>query len=256
VATETHRDTDPQRYLLSNVRQGQAAVIDSIRTWTTLTEQLTRTLRFPIPEVDLAGIVDRVFDVAEQTLAAQHQLARTLASAVTRQVDTAVETIDTAVAAVETTVDEHVHRVEDLVEAAEAEQKQRDREGPQQPQALTGDTPTAESPRQDRRPDGRTYEERSLEELRERAGELQLEGRSTMNKEELIAALRNHRRPRSATTDAAKSQPSKQDRTPDRRTYEERSIEELRERARELQLEGRSTMSKDELIAALRQHAS
>ena len=92
----------------------------------------------------------------------------------------------------ETTVDEHVHRVEDLVEAAEAEQKQRHREGPQQPQAPAGDTPTAESPRQDRRPDGRTFEERSLEELRERAGELQLEGRSTMSKDELIAALRQH----------------------------------------------------------------
>jgi hypothetical protein len=251
VPTETHPDIDPERYLLSTVRQGQTAVIQTIRTWTTLTEQLTQTLRLPVPGVDFANIVDRAFDVAEQTLAAQHQLARTLASAATRQVDTAVETIDTAAAAVETTVDEHVHRVEDLVEAAEAEQKQRHREGPQQPQAPTRDTPTAESPRQDRRPDGRTYEERSLEELRERAGELQLEGRSTMNKEELIAALRNHRRPPSA-----KSQPSKQDRTPDRRTYEERNIEELRERARELQLEGRSTMSKDELIAALRQHAS
>ena len=256
MPTETHPDIDPQRYLLSTVRQGQTAVIHTIRTWTTVTEQLTRTLKLPVPGVDFANIVDRAFDVAEQTLAAQHQLARTLASAAARQVDIAVETIDTTVAAVETTVDEHVRRVEDLAEAAEAEQEPRDREGAQQPQAPTGDTPTAESPRQDRRPDGRTYEERSLEELRERAGELQLEGRSTMNKEELIAALRNHRRPRSATTDVAKSQPSKQDRTPDRRTYEERSIEELRERARELQLEGRSTMSKDELIAALRQHAS
>ena len=35
----------------------------------------------------------------------------------------------------------------------------------------------------------------------------------------------------------------------------ERSLEELRDRARELEIEGRSSMSKDELIAALRQHA-
>ena len=42
---------------------------------------------------------------------------------------------------------------------------------------------------------------------------------------------------------------------PDRRTYEERSIEELRDRARELEIEGRSAMSKDELIAALRKQA-
>jgi hypothetical protein len=247
VPTETHTDTDPQRYLLSTVRQGQAAVIDTLRAWTTITEQLTRTLRFPVPEVDFAGIVDRAFDVAEQTLAAQHQLARTLAGVATRQVDTAVE-------AVETTVGERVRRVEDLVETTEAEQEQRVRELPQ-PQAPTVDTPKAASPKQDRRPDGRTYEERSVEELRERAAELEIEGRSTMSKDELIAALRNHRRRRSARNDAPGSQPPRQERTPDRRSYEERTIEELRERARELEIEGRSTMSKDELVAALRQHA-
>ena len=106
----------------------------------------------------------------------------------------------------------------------------------------------AEPPKQDRRPDGRTYEERSVEELRERAAELQIEGRSAMTKDELIAALRNHSNARSA-----KSQAPTQERPADRRTYEERSVEELRERARELDIEGRSAMSKDELIAALRQ---
>jgi Rho termination factor-like protein len=238
VPAETR--TDIRRDLLSTVRQGQVAVLDSIRTWTTLTEELTRTLRPPIPEIDLAGIVDRAFDLAEQTLAAQHQLARTLAGVATRQVDTAA-------AAVDTTVDKQVRRAEDLVDAARVEQERS-----QQPQAPTGDTPTAASPRQDRRPDGRTYEERTVEELRERAGELQIEGRSAMSKDELIAALRSHRQSRSS----AKTQPPRQERTPDRRTYEDRSIEELRERARELQIEGRSAMSKDELIAALRQHAS
>jgi hypothetical protein len=104
VPTEPPTDTDPQRYLLSTVRQSQATVIDTIRTWTTITEQLTRTLRVPVPEVDFAGAVDRVFDVAEQTLAAQRQLALTVAGVATRQVDTALETVDTAVAAVETTV--------------------------------------------------------------------------------------------------------------------------------------------------------
>jgi hypothetical protein len=241
----TNTDTDPQRYLLSTVRQGQAAVIDTIRTWTTITEQLTRTIRLPVPEVDFAGIVDRAFDLAEQTLAAQHQLARTLAGTAVYQVDTAVE-------AVETTVGEGVSRVEGLTEAAEAEQERRIRERPEQPQVTAGDLPTlkAQSPKQDRRPDGRTYEERSVDELRERAGELQIEGRSAMNKDELIAALRNLRQSRSAKSDAPK-----QERTPDRRTYEERSIEELRERARELEIEGRSTMSKDELVAALRKHS-
>jgi hypothetical protein len=242
VPTETLTDTDPQRYLLSTVRQSQAAVIDTIRTWTTITEQLTRTLRLPVPEVDFAGAVDRVFDVAEQTLAVQRQLALTVAGVATRQVDTAMETVDTAVAAVETTVGERVRRVEDLVQAAEAKQEQQD---PEQPQA-----PKAESPTQDRKFDGRTYEERTLEELRERAGELQLEGRSSMSKVELIAALRDHRKQRSAKNDTSKQEP-----TPDRRTYEERTLEELRERAGELQIEGRSSMSKDELIAALRQHS-
>jgi hypothetical protein len=175
VPIETRTDTDPQRYLLSTVRQSQAAVIDTIRTWTTITEQLTRTLRLPVPDVDFAAAVDRVFDVAEQTLAVQRQLALTAAGVATRQADTAVEIVDTAVAAVESTVDERLRR---------AEREQRD---PEQPQV-----PKAESPKQDRKFDGRTYEERTLEELRERARELEIEGRSAMSKDELIAALRQH----------------------------------------------------------------
>ena len=177
MPTETLADTDPHRYLLSTVRHGQAAVIDTIRTWTTITEQLTRTLRVPVPQVDFAGVVDRVFDVAEQTLAVQRQLALTAAGIATRQVETAVEAVDTAVS-------ERVRRVEDLVEAVEAEHEQPD---PEQPQA-----PKAQSPAQTRKFDGRTYEERTLEELRERAAELQLEGRSSMSKDELISALRKH----------------------------------------------------------------
>jgi hypothetical protein len=239
VPTETPTDTHLQRYLLSTVRQSQATVIDTIRTWTTITEQLTRTLRVPVPEVDFAGAVDRVFDVAEQTLAAQRQLALTVAGVATRQVDTGLETVDTAVAAVETTVGKGVRRVEDLVQVAQAAQEQQDSEQPQ--------APKAESPQQNRKFDGRTYEERTIEELRERAAELQIEGRSSMSKDELIAALRDHRKQRSAKHDTSKQEP-----TPDRRTYEERTIEELRERARELEIEGRSAMSKDELIAALR----
>ena len=181
MPTKTRPDTDPQRYLLSTVRQSQAAVIDTIRTWTTITEQLTRTVRLPVhvpvPDIDFAGAVDRVFDVAEQTLAVQRQLALTVAGVATRQVDTAVEAVDTAVAAVESTVDERLRR---------AEREQRDPEQPQPP----GDTPKAESPKQNRKFDGRTYEERSVEELRDRARELEIEGRSAMGKDELIAALR------------------------------------------------------------------
>jgi polyhydroxyalkanoate synthesis regulator phasin len=184
VPTETRPDTDPQRYLLSTVRQSQAAVIDAIRTWTTVTEQLTRSLRLPVPDVDFGGAVDRVFDVAEQTLAVQRQLALTVAGVATRQVDTALETVDTAVAAVETTVGKGVRRVEDLVEAAQAEQEQRDHRKQR--------SAKHDAAKQEPTPDRRTYEERTLEELRERAGELQIEGRSTMSKDELIAALRQH----------------------------------------------------------------
>jgi hypothetical protein len=252
MPTTTQRDNDPRSSFLSAVREGQAAVIDVIRVWADIGQQLTRDLKLPIARID--------FDVAEQTLAAQRQPARMLTGLATRHVDiavdTAVETIDTAVEAADTTVESVEVTVRGSARQIEGE-LQDSRKRVEQPQASTDDTPTAktESPKQDRRPDGRTYEERSVEELRERAAELQIDGRSAMSKDELVAALRNHRRSRSAKTDAAKSQPPKQDRPADRRSYEERSIEELRERARELEIEGRSSMSKDELIAALRGQA-
>src|SRR5829696_3181069 len=246
----TPRDYSPQSSFLSAVRESQAAVIGVLRTWSDIGQQLTRDLRLPVARVDLAETVDRVFDVAEQTLAVQRQLALTLTGLATRQVDiavdTAVESIDTAVEATDTTVETVEGAVREHARQVQGEWQDR-RERVEQPQASTDDTPTtkAESPKQDRRPDGRTYEERSVEELRERAGELQIEGRSSMTKDELITALRDHRKARSA----------KQDRAPDRRAYEERSIEELRERARELDIEGRSSMTKDELITALRKQS-
>ena len=76
-----------------------------------------------------------------------------------------------------------------------------------------------------------------------------------MSKDDLVAALRNHRQPRPVKNDAPTSRPPKQERKPDRRSYEDRSVEELRERAQELDIEGRSAMSKDELVAALRRPA-
>ena len=97
--------------------------------------------------------------------------------------------------------------------------------------------------------------EATKDEVYAEAGRLDVRGRSTMTKDELIAALRTHRKSRSAKSDATKSQPPKQEGQPDRRTYEERSVEELRDRARELQIEGRSAMSKDELVASLRKQA-
>ena len=176
-------------------------MIDTIHTWTTITKQLTRTLRGP--DLDFAGAVDRVFDVAEQTLAVQRQLALTVAGVATRQVDTALETVDTAVAAVETTVGEGVRRVEDLVKPPRLSRSSRTEE----PQARRRSRPsrTASST-------GVPMRSAALEELRERAGELQLEGRSPMNKDDLITA-RDHRKQRSAKNDASKQGP-----TLDRRT--------------------------------------
>jgi hypothetical protein len=162
VPTNTQRDIDLQRPLLDAVRESQAAVIDVLRAWTDMTQQLTRDLRLPIAGIDLAEAVDRVFDIAEQTLAAQRELALTVAGVTTRRVETVVDT------AVDTTV-----------EAVEATREQ---------------APTPEPPRREASPDRRSYEERSIEELRERARELEIEGRSSMSKDELIAALRKHSR--------------------------------------------------------------
>jgi hypothetical protein len=159
------------------------------RAWTDISQQLIRNLGLPMARIDLAGAVDRAFDVAEQTLAAQRQLALTLTGVATRQVATAVERIDgtveavdTAVETIETTGIATTHRIKGEL--------QRGPERVAQPRASTSDTPKAEPPRQDGKPDRRTYEERSIEELRERAQELDIEGRSAMSKDDLVAALR------------------------------------------------------------------
>ena len=168
VPTNTQRHIDLQRPLLDAVRESQAAVIDVVRAWTDIGQQLTRDLRLPIARIDLAEAVDRVFDVAEQTLAVQRQFALTVTGVATRQIETAVDT------AVDTTV-----------EAVEATREQ----------APTPEPPRkAEPPNREARPDRRGYEERSIEELRERARELDIEGRSSMSKDELITALRKHSR--------------------------------------------------------------
>ena len=254
MPTTTQLNHDPQNSFLSVVRESQAAVVDMLRAWTDISQQLTRNLGLPMARIDVAGAVDRAFDIADQTLAAQRQLALTLTGVTTRQVATAVERIDSAVEAVEaaaetvqTTGIEAAHRIEGEL--------QRGRERVAQPQASTGDAPKAEPPKQDDKPDRRTYEDRSIEELRERARELEIDGRSAMSKDDLVAALRDHRQPRPAKNDAPKSRSPKPESKPDRRSYEDRSVEELRERAQELDIEGRSAMSKNDLVAALRRHA-
>jgi hypothetical protein len=128
----------------------------------------------------------------------------------------------------------------------------RDHRQPQQPK---GDAQKAQARKQDTTVDRRPFAERNVEELRDRARELEIEGRASMSKDELIAALREQRQPKQPKGDVQKAAARTQDSKIDRRPFAERSVEELRDRARELEIEGRSAMSKDELIAALRQHA-
>jgi Rho termination factor, N-terminal domain len=185
VPTDTYRNDDLQRPLLETVRQSQAAVLDVLRAWTDIGQRLTRELRLPVAASDVTGAVDRVFDLAEQSLAAQRQLAHTLAGVASRQVDTAVETFDSAV---DTTVE--------TVEAAVVERTPRIEVAPQPAREPAAQAQPAkrEPAKQESKPDRRTYEERSIEELRERARELDIEGRSTMSKDELVAALRKRSR--------------------------------------------------------------
>jgi len=249
VPTKTQQDNDLQNPILSAVRESQTALVDVVRSWTDITEQLTRRLPLSLAGFDVVGTVDRAFDLAEQTLAAQRQFALTLVGVVDRQLDTAVEPV-------ESSAHERLRGVDNLLGEAVEERPQPGHERPEQPPAAKAEAPTGAARKQPgnqaSKPDRRGFEERSFEELRERARELEIEGRASMSKDELIAALRNHRQPQQPKGDAQKAEARRQDSKVDRRPFEERSVEELRERARELEIEGRSAMSKDELVAALR----
>ena len=249
MPTKTLRGNDPQTPILSAVRESQTALLDVVRSWTDLTEQLTRRLSLPVAAIDVA--VDRTFDLAAQTLAAQRQFALTLVGAVDRQVGTVVETV-------ESSARERLGGVEEVLREPEDNQPQPSRERLAPPPAAKA-APKVEAPkqndRQETKPDRRGFEERSVEELRDRARELEIEGRASMSKDELIAALRGQRQPKQPKGDAQKAAARTQDSMIDRRPFAERSLEELRDRARELEIEGRSAMSKDELIAALRRQA-
>ena len=186
---KTQQDTDPRSPILSAVRESQTALVDMVRGWTDITEQLTRHLPLlPVAGIDVADAVDRAFDLAEQTLAAQRQFTLTLVGVVDRQLDRAVE-------AVEVSANESLQGVEDLLEAAEDE-RQPDRQRSTQPAVAKATVSNGESRKRDAKQaskvDRRPFEERSVEELRDRARELEIEGRSAMSKDELVAALRAH----------------------------------------------------------------
>src|SRR5918993_2389409 len=145
MPTTTQRDNDPQSSSLSAIRGGQAAVIDVLRVWADIGQQLTRDLRLPVARIDLTDAVDRAFDVAEQTLAAQRQLALTLTGLASRQlettVDTVAETVDTTVEAADSAVETVQGTVRERARQGEAELEDR-RVRVEPPQASTDDTPT------------------------------------------------------------------------------------------------------------------
>ena len=133
----------------------------------------------------LLDAVDRVFDLAEKTLAAQRQFARTLVDAAERQADAIAETVESSSRAT-------LREVQDTVKA-EAERAQRVVERVEPAPAPRSEKAEADKPKarkQEPKVDRRPFEERSLDELRERARELDIEGRSAMSKDELVAALR------------------------------------------------------------------
>jgi gas vesicle protein len=143
----------------------------------------------------LLDAVDRAFDLAERTLDAQRQLAHTLVGTVERQADAVAETV-------ESTSRETLREVQDTVKA-ETERAQRMVErvepapAPRPEKAEKAEKAEADKPKphkQEPKVDRRPFEERSLEELRERARELDIEGRSAMSKDELVAALRKQSR--------------------------------------------------------------
>lgn len=81
-------------------------------------------------------------------------------------------------------------------------------------------------------------EQQTVQQLRKRARQAGIKGRSSMTKDQLIKAL----------------QPPSTSGQPQPGPYEERTVEELQNRAKELGIEGRSSMTKDQLIKALRDH--
>jgi hypothetical protein len=104
-----------------------------------------------------------------------------------------------------------------------------------------------EAPRFRRAARARDYETLSKEELDQIAQDRDLRGRSTMTKDELAAALR-----RDDQTQELRQAPVNETPGRDTRSYDELDRDQLIDLAQERDLQGRSTMTKDELVEALR----
>ena len=97
-----------------------------------------------------------------------------------------------------------------------------------------------------------TVESTSRETLREVQDTVKAEAERAQRVVERVEPAPAPKPEKPEKAEADKPKPRRQEPNVDRRPFEERSLDELRERARELDIEGRSAMSKDELVAALR----
>jgi hypothetical protein len=104
-----------------------------------------------------------------------------------------------------------------------------------------------EAPRIRRVARGEDYEELSREDLEALARDRDLAGRSTMNRDELATALRRDDETQQLRRAAPAEPPGS-----DTSSYEQLTQEQLLDLAQERDLEGRSQMSKQELVEALR----
>jgi hypothetical protein len=89
-------------------------------------------------------------------------------------------------------------------------------------------------------------DERQYEHVKDSAKE---SGKSTARAKEIAARTVNKTRRQEGRTPSAVTQGTGNPRT----SLEERTLQELRNRARELDIEGRSRMSKEQLVRAIRQ---
>jgi hypothetical protein len=121
------------------VRQSQDAIVDGIRAWTEVLRRTTPAWQAAGWPVRPEEAVDAVFDIAEQTLATQRQIARQVWGATATVAETAAE-----------------------------------------------QTPKRQAEKRSQ-PD---YDSMTVEQLQDEAAKAEIEGRSQMNKQELVKALR------------------------------------------------------------------
>jgi hypothetical protein len=93
----------------------------------------------------------------------------------------------------------------------------------------------------------RDYEALTRDQLDEHARDRDLAGRSEMTRDELAAALRED-----DATRQLRRQPAHEPPLSETTNYEQRSLDELQDLARDRDIEGRSLMNKEELVDALR----